>query len=152
MPVPPPAAPSRSAPTEDLDSLDSADSAHLKPSAEKNCYVCGASLAGRTRLKDHLGRYWCKECAAADERAKRREAELRCPDCSRVFPAHKLVHFQTTRVCPTCFKAREKALEKKIVKSQIKKIEKTHEWKQLKVMAIIAGGLILIATLFQLLR
>jgi hypothetical protein len=152
-PPPPPPPPSRSAPTEDLDSLDDASgNGAMKPAVVKACYVCGTSLAGRTRLKDHLGRYWCKECAAADERAKRREAELRCPDCSRVFPQHKLVYFQTERVCPSCFKAREKALEKKIVKSNINKLEKQHEWKQLKWMALIAGGLIVIATLFQLLR
>ena len=146
VPVPDPSR--RSDPgTVDVDSIERSPRA-----TEKTCYICGKSLAGRTRLKDHLGRYWCKECAAADERAKRREAELRCPDCSRVFPEHKLVYFQTTRVCPTCFKAREKALEKKIVKSQIKKIEKTHEWTQLKWLAIIGGGLVVLATLFQFLR
>lgn len=121
-------------------------------STEKTCYICGRSLAGRTRFKDHLGRYWCKECAAADERAKRREEELTCPDCGRVFPEHKLVYFQTTRVCPSCFKEREKALEKKIVKSNINKVEKQHEWKQLKWLALVSGGLILLATLFQMLR
>jgi hypothetical protein len=152
VPIPPPAAPSRSAPTEDLDSLDSADSANLKPSTEKNCYVCGASLAGRTRLKDHLGRYWCKECAAADERAKKREDELRCADCSRVFPVHKLKYFQTDRVCATCYKHREKELEKKIVKATSEKLHKSHEFSKLKWMAIIAVGLIVIATIFQLAR
>ena len=49
------------------------------------------------KLKDKLGRYWCKDCADADARAKKREEELRCPDCGRVFPDHKLVYFQTDR-------------------------------------------------------
>ena len=152
VPIPDPPAP-RSTRDDDTVDTDTFDQSSASPRAtDKTCYVCGKSLAGRTRLKDHLGRYWCKQCAAADERAKRREAALRCPDCSRVFPEHKLVYFQTTRVCPTCFKAREKELEKKIVKSQIKKIEKHHEWKQLKWMALVAGGLVLIATLFQMLR
>ena len=53
---------------DDTDTLD-AESAAALTSTEKKCYVCGANLAGRVRLKDHLGRYWCKECAAADERA-----------------------------------------------------------------------------------
>jgi hypothetical protein len=121
-------------------------------STEKKCYVCGANLAGRVRLKDHLGRYWCKECAAADARAKRREDELRCADCSRVFPAHKLQYFQTDRVCATCFKAREKELERKIVKANAEKMHKSHEWGQVKWLAIIAIGLIVIATIFQLVR
>src|SRR5438105_12657247 len=81
---------------------------------EKTCYVCGKSLAGRVRLKDHLGRYWCKQCASADKRAKRHEEKGRCPDCSRVFRPDKLVYFQNIKVCPSCYKHREKALEKKI--------------------------------------
>ena len=114
---------------------------------EKSCYVCGKSLEGRVRLKDHLGRYWCKECAAADQRAKRREAESRCADCSRVFPPHKLQYFQTDKVCASCFKVREKELEKKVLKANLNKTEKTHEWQQVKTLAIIAGALILLGTL-----
>jgi hypothetical protein len=114
---------------------------------EKKCYVCGASLEGRTRLKDHLGRYWCKECAAADKRAKRRENELRCADCGRAFPAPKLQYFQTDRVCSTCFKERERKLEKKILKANLDKVEKTHEWQSVKTLAIIAAILILLGTI-----
>jgi hypothetical protein len=113
----------------------------------KTCYICGTSLEGRVRLKDHLGRYWCKECAAADERAKRREAESRCADCSRVFPPHKLKYFQTDKVCASCFKVREKELEQKILKANLNKTEKTHEWAQVKRLAIIAGVLILLGTI-----
>ena len=114
---------------------------------EKKCYVCGKELAGRTRLKDHLGRYWCKECAAADERAKKRQEELRCPDCGRVFPDHKLVYFQVTRVCKSCYKEREKKLEKKITKAAAEKIHEKVEWSGIKRMAIIAGVLILLGTI-----
>ena len=59
----------------------------------KHCYVCGADLAGRVRLKDNLGRYWCKQCASADKKAKRHEEKGRCADCSRVFPPDKLTVF-----------------------------------------------------------
>ncbi len=119
---------------------------------EKKCYVCGADLAGRTRLKDHLGRYWCKECAAADERAKKREEELRCPDCSRVFPAHKLIYFQVTKVCPSCFKEREKELEKKIKKAAAEKIHDKAEWQSIKWLAIVAGVLILLGVIGYLMH
>ena len=139
-------------PKEDFDDDNDSGATEALRSTEKTCYICGRSLAGRTRFKDHLGRYWCKECAAADERAKRREEELTCPDCSRVFPQHKLVYFQTTRVCPSCFKEREKALEKKILRANINKVEMQHEWTQLKWLAIISGGLIVLATLFQMMR
>jgi uncharacterized C2H2 Zn-finger protein len=119
---------------------------------EKKCYVCGADLAGRTRLKDHLGRYWCKECAAADERAKKREEELRCPDCGRVFPAHKLVYFQVTKVCSSCFKEREKELEKKIKKAAAEKIHEKAEWQSIKWLAIVAGVLILLGLIGYLMH
>jgi len=136
---------------DDTDTIDAGANAALT-STEKKCYVCGADLAGRVRLKDHLGRYWCKECAAADERAKKREDELRCADCSRVFPVRKLQYFQTDRVCATCFKEREKVLERKIVKATAEKLHKSHEYGKLKWMAIIAVGLIVIATIFQMSR
>src|SRR5215470_6156709 len=105
---------------------DEIDSLSSKPAEEKTCYVCGASLAGRVRLKDNLGRYWCKQCASADKRARRHEEKGRCPDCSRVFPPDKLQFFQNAKICPTCFKEREKALEKKIKKQAVETIHDKH--------------------------
>ena len=148
----PPSEPVETAPTSSKEDTDTLDAPSPITSNEKRCYVCGADLAGRTRLKDHLGRYWCKECAAADERAKKREEELRCADCSRLFPLHKLQYFQTDRVCSTCYRAREKDLERKISKANAEKKHKHHEWRQLKWMAIAATALILMATIFQLMR
>jgi hypothetical protein len=121
-----------------------------KPS--KSCYVCGEDLVGKKRLKDHLGRYWCQRCADADERAKKREGELRCPDCSRVFPDHKLVYFGAERVCQSCYKEREKALEKKITKAAGEKIQKGEEINKIKWLAIIGIGLIVVAALFKFLH
>src|SRR5687767_8583802 len=152
VPIPEPEPARQSESSDDKDDTDTLDANAALTSTEKKCYVCGADLAGRVRLKDHLGRYWCKQCAAADERAKRREEQLRCADCSRVFPAHKLQYFQTDRVCSTCYKAREKELERKIVKANAEKMHKTHEWVKLKWMAIIAAGMIVAATIFQLVR
>ena len=114
-------------------------------SREKTCYVCGKSLAGRVRLKDNLGRYWCKQCASADKRAKRHEEKGRCSDCSRVFDPRKLTTLpNNVRVCSTCLKQREKALEKKIVKQGIDSTHKRHEMTKLKWMAVVAAVLILI--------
>jgi len=121
-------------------------------SREKTCYVCGKSLAGRVRLKDHLGRYWCKQCASKDKKRQRQEEKGRCPDCSRVFPPEKLVYFQTTRVCPTCFREREKELEKKIKKAAAEKIHEKAEWSSIKWMAIAAGVLLLLGTIGYLMH
>jgi hypothetical protein len=122
------------------------------PKTSKTCYVCGKDLTGRKRLKDHLGRYWCKECSDADERAKKRADELRCPDCGRMFPDNKLVYFQTERVCQTCYKERERELERKVAKYGAEKLHKKEEINKLKWMAIIAGVLLVLATIFQYLR
>ena len=43
-------------------------------------------------------------------------------------------------------------VERKILKANAEKVHKTHEWKQLKWMAIIAFALIVIGTIFQLMR
>src|SRR3989442_12348767 len=51
------------------------------PKPEKTCYVCGKNLEGHSRRKDKLGRYWCKDCARADEAVKKKQEDLRCPDC-----------------------------------------------------------------------
>jgi hypothetical protein len=112
---------------------------------EKSCYICGASLAGRVRLKDNLGRYWCKQCASADKRAKRHEEKGRCADCSRVFPPAKLTFFQNAKICPGCFKAREKALEKKVKKQAAETIHTKHErrtllWMTIAVVVLLALG------------
>jgi hypothetical protein len=131
---------------------DEIDSLSKAPQQDKTCYICGTSLAGRVRLKDNLGRYWCKQCASADKRAKRHEEKGRCADCSKVFEPDKLIVFQNVKVCPTCFKAREKALEKKITKENFVKVHEEVNKKKLIWMGVIAGVLILLATFFQLLR
>ncbi len=119
----------------------------VKP--QKTCYVCGTNLEGKKRLKDHLGRYWCTRCAAADERTKKKDGEHRCPDCGRRFPEHKLMYFQADRVCQTCYRAREKALERKIAKAGAERVHKSYEFNKLAWLAIVGIGLILLAVLFQ---
>ena len=123
------------------------EAAAAAQAGSKHCYVCGANLAGRVRLKDNLGRYWCKQCASADKKAKRREEKGRCADCSRVFPPDKLQYFQNAKICPTCFKNREKALEQKIKKQNISTKQTKHEWKSILWMGIGALILILLGTL-----
>jgi hypothetical protein len=151
-----PLRPQISVPIPDVVPLDLPEQDFASSSAtattEKTCFQCGISLHKKVRLKDHLGRYWCKKCASADVKKKRQEDRHRCADCSRVFPPNKLQYFQTDRVCATCFKAREEALEKKIIKAEIHKTYKRHELSRLAWMGIIVVVLIVIATIFQLMR
>jgi len=135
------------------DDIETFGESSASTATEKTCYVCGASLARRVRLKDHLGRYWCKQCAAADKRSKRHEEKGRCHDCSRVFDPRKLTTLpDNVRVCPSCFKAREKALEKKIVRHGIEKTHQRHETRKLMWLAVIAAVLLLLGLIHHFLR
>jgi hypothetical protein len=132
---------------DEMQAAAASEAAAHAQAGSKHCYVCGADLAGRVRLKDNLGRYWCKQCASADKKAKRREEKGRCADCSRVFAPDKLTYFQNAKICATCFKAREKALEKKIKKQVIATKQTKHEWKSILWMAIGAAVLLVLGTL-----
>ena len=118
----------------------------------KTCYVCGADITNRKRLKDHLGRYWCGECARADHRATKRAKELQCPDCSRMFPPLKLMEHGDVRVCKTCYKKRLDETQKKLVKMGHAAASKRHEIKHIKWMLIILIVLIALATYHQFFR
>ena len=118
----------------------------------KRCYVCSADITNRKRLKDHLGRYWCGECARADHRAKKRARENQCPDCNRMFAPIKLVEHGDDRVCKQCYKKRLDDTRQKLVKMGHAAASKRHEIKHIKLMLIILVVLILVGTYFQYFR
>lgn len=118
----------------------------------KRCYVCSADLTQRKRLKDHLGRYWCEECAKADKRAKKRALENQCPDCSRVFAPDKLIEHGADRVCKNCYKKRLDELRKKLVHMGHAAATKRHEIKHIKWMLIVLIVLVALATYHQFFR
>ncbi len=118
----------------------------------KTCYVCGNDVTTRKRLKDHLGRYWCGECARADERAKKRMHELQCLDCSRMFPPLRLMEYGDVKVCKSCYKKRLDAAEKKLIKLGHAAATKRHEIKHIKWMLIIVAVLVALATYNQFFR
>ena len=113
----------------------------------KACYVCGVDLTNQIRLKDHLGRYWCEECTEAERRAKKRESELTCSDCHRMVGATKLYDYDDVRLCRTCLNMRKKAAEAKLTKLGVETAHKRTEINRIKWLAIIAGVLIVLATL-----
>ena len=130
--------------------VEAASSAASK--GEKSCYVCGASLAGRIRLKDNLGRYWCKQCASKDKRQRRHDERNRCADCSKIFAPDKLTYFQNVKICPSCFRAREKELEKKVKKQAVETLHDKHEKKKLLWMVIVVVVLLALGALSHYLK
>jgi hypothetical protein len=118
----------------------------------KTCYVCGDDLTGRVRLKDKLGNYWCKQCASKDKRQKRHEEKYKCADCSRPFPKEKLRYFQNARLCATCFKERERKLEKKIKKEVAVSIHEQHEKKKILIWCLVVVAILTAALIFQWMR
>jgi hypothetical protein len=56
----------------------------------KICCKCGADVAGKKRLKDHSGNYWCADCNLADEKRKRLLEMGICSACGQHFPGHDL--------------------------------------------------------------
>lgn len=127
-------------------------SAPSVPPPQKRCYVCSTDLSNRKRLKDHLGRYWCDECAKADKRAKKRAAENQCPDCSRLFPPDKLFEQGTDRVCKHCHKKRLDEISRKLVHLGHAAASRRYEWKHIKWMLIVLAVLLVLATYHQFLR
>jgi hypothetical protein len=115
----------------------------------KRCYVCSADITHRKRLKDHLGRYWCGECARADHRAKKRAKENQCPDCSRMFAPGKLIEHGDDRVCKNCYKKRIDDTRQKLVRMGHAAASKRHEIKHIKWMLIVLAVLLLIGTFMK---
>src|ERR1041384_7680768 len=49
----------------------------------KICCICGADVAGKQRMKDREGRYFCYDCGVEDSKRKHGEAGEMCADCHR---------------------------------------------------------------------
>ena len=72
----------------------------------KICGKCGADVAGKKRLKDHSGNYWCADCNLADEKRKRLLEMGICSACGQHFPGHDLTLIGQETFCKPCLKAR----------------------------------------------
>jgi hypothetical protein len=72
----------------------------------KICCKCGADVAGKKRLKDHHGNYWCAECSAADEKKKRLIEGGICAGCGQHFPPHGVTVIGDETFCKACLKTR----------------------------------------------
>ena len=74
----------------------------------KLCCKCGADVTHAKRMKDHLRRYWCYECGAADQLKRGAGLALKCPDCNHHFPPTKMLKHRDEYVCETCHDVRTK--------------------------------------------
>ena len=74
----------------------------------KLCCKCGADVTRAKRMKDHLQRYWCYDCGAADQLKRGSGLALKCPDCNHHFPPTKMLKHREEYVCETCHDARVK--------------------------------------------
>ena len=72
----------------------------------KLCCKCGVNVAGKKRLKDHDGRYWCAECHTADEKRKKLVAGGICAGCGEAFHGPGLTLIGDETFCKPCLKVR----------------------------------------------
>ncbi len=72
----------------------------------KICCKCGADVAGRKRLKDHHGNYWCADCSAADQKRQRLIEQGICAGCGDAFQPPELTVIGDAVYCKHCLKTR----------------------------------------------
>ena len=75
-------------------------------SGAKICCKCGADVAGRKRLKDHHGNYWCAACSASDAKRQRLIEDGVCAGCGDAFQSHNLTVIGDAVYCKRCLKTR----------------------------------------------
>ena len=91
----------------------------------KVCVACGADVAGKKRMKDSAGRYWCYDCGVADQKAKAaggdgapitssdaKPSMSQCPLCKGVYPEADLIKSDRhggRKICDRCYNKRKKA-------------------------------------------
>jgi hypothetical protein len=117
------------------------------PSAgEKICCSCGENVAGKKRLKDDAGQYWCIPCAEREDQ-KRHGGKLQCPDCHRFLREDAMIAVELTKVCPTCYRERQEMAKKNpVIRNARYDAEyRKHEMKKIKSLALFALGLVALA-------
>jgi hypothetical protein len=111
---------------------------------EKTCRICGKDVNGHRRIKDSRG-YTCYACAKAEEEAAENDGieRIACAECGKKVRPAGIVEHDGIRICRSCHNHhREMARSKpRVIDS---KYHDEHERRRLKIMAAIAGVLILV--------
>lgn len=76
----------------------SADSSSV--AGTKTCCSCGINVAGKKRMRDSKGQYWCFECGQAD--LQKKNAATPCHACGKPYPTTALTRVGSDLVCPIC--------------------------------------------------
>jgi hypothetical protein len=110
---------------------------------EKICVVCGANVAGRPRLKDRQGQYFCIECGEADSERKH-GVGTPCTDCKKKFPDAQLHLHKGEQVCEACLAARHTA-----ERDAARKLRAVHEEEETrrarKIQIAVGVGIVVVA-------
>ena len=72
----------------------------------KICCKCGVDVAGKKRVKDHQGNYWCADCSRADEKRKRLVEGGICAGCGEHFFGPGLTLIGDNTYCKKCLRTR----------------------------------------------
>ena len=81
----------------------------------KICCKCGCDVAGKKRIKDSQGQYWCADCNLADERKRRLVEGGICAGCGEHFFGPGLTLIGNSTYCKPCLKRRAKDEQKGFV-------------------------------------
>jgi hypothetical protein len=103
----------------------------------KICVVCGANVAGKPRMKDGEGRYWCYECGITDTQRKH---PVPCSDCGGEFPQTELADFQGVSVCTACADKRKLAARREAARIAAAEEEARHQ--ELRRHRLLLAGII----------
>lgn len=141
-------------------SINLSDSVVALPT--KACCVCGENVAGKPRMKDHTGRYWCYECGMADQQKKHNSTlngtmvhtapDLACPDCGKMFPQSKLLAHEELQLCEPCVTKRKAAAKRETVRIAAAQAEAEEMAHKLRFQLLIGGVVAAILVLFFLIR
>src|SRR5687767_7350054 len=72
----------------------------------KICCKCGVDVAGKKRVKDRQGNYWCADCSRADEKRKRLVEGGICAGCGEHFFGPGLTLIGDNTYCKKCLRTR----------------------------------------------
>ena len=72
----------------------------------KICCKCGIDVAGKKRVKDRQGNYWCADCSRADEKRKRLVEGGICAGCGEHFFGPGLTLIGDATYCKKCLRTR----------------------------------------------
>ena len=111
----------------------------------KICCKCGADVAGKKRLKDHHGNYWCQDCSLADEKRKRLISGGVCAGCGEQFQAQQLTLIGNETFCRPCLKTRARKETAGFVNNVKDMLSGSRDHDKRSVLTLLVISLVLIA-------